>query len=127
AQTQNKTPQLRGQQKPAQIETLLRTAAQQLENRQFEPAYQSASRAFALSRQRGDKARQTRAANLMTIASFYTGRTNETIKKALLTADTAGLGTLQTHALSRAGNLLLITGRYEDALLCLEQGLQLSR
>ncbi len=129
AQTPQRRPPQRVQPQP--IESLLSTAAQQLENRQFELAYQTANQALFLSRRRADKTREARAANLLAIASFYTGRLNKAInffKQALPTADSAGVpGTLQTIALSRIGSLLLVSGRYADALFFFQQGLQLAR
>lgn len=132
AQTRNnRTPPPTAQPRSPQLEGLLRTTAQQLENRQFEVAYQTASQALFLSRRRGDKAREARAANLLAIASFYTGRVSKAInffRQALPTADAAsGLATLQTIALSRMGGLLLMSGRYEDALFFFQQALQSSR
>ncbi|HZS07890.1 MAG TPA: CHAT domain-containing protein [Blastocatellia bacterium] len=128
--TQGYVPQTTPQ-RPARIEELLKTAASQLESRQFEPAHQTASQALFLSRQRGDKAREARATNLLAVASFYTGRTSRAInffKRALPAADAAdGVGALQINALSRTGALLLISGRYEDALFFFQHGLRLSR
>jgi len=136
AQTRNnRTPPPTAQSRSAQIEALLKTTAQQLENRQFELAHQTASQALFGSRRRGDKAREARAANLLAIASFHTGRMSKAInlfKQALPTADlasdvTGGIAALQTLALSRTGGLLLMSGRYEDALFFFQQALQLSR
>jgi CHAT domain-containing protein len=115
---------------PTRIEPLLRTATRQLQNKNFVHAYQTANQALDLSRQRGDKARQARATNLLALAAFHTGRTNEAIrffKQASLKADEAGIEALQTNALSRAGGLLLMSGRYADALFCYQQVLQLYR
>ena len=127
----NQRPPQTTQPRSPQIEALLKTATQQLEARQFEPAYQTASQALFLSRRRGDKAREARAANLLAIASFYTGHVNKAInffKQSLLTADVpSSLAALQITALSRTGGLLLMSGRYEDALFFFQQALQLAR
>ncbi len=115
---------------PAEVETLLKTIAQQLRSKHFALAYQTAQQARALSQQQGDKVRQARATNLLALAAFHTGRTNEAIrlfKLAALSADEAGVGALQTNALTRAGSLLLMSGRYADALFCFQQTLQLFR
>lgn len=115
---------------PANAEQLLKTAARQLQNKNFLLAYQTANQALRLSQQQGDKARQARATNLLGLAAFHTGRMNEAIrlfKQASLNADEAGIGQLQTNALTRAGGLLLQSGRYADALFCFQQTLQLYR
>ncbi|MBI1762769.1 MAG: CHAT domain-containing protein [Acidobacteria bacterium] len=114
----------------ANAEQLLKTAARHLQNKNFLPAYQAANQALRLSQEQGDKARQARATNLLALAAFHTGRMNEAIrlfKQASLNADEAGIGPLQTNALSRAGGLLLQSGRYADALFCFQQTLQLYR
>ncbi len=111
-------------------ESLLKTAVRQLQNKHFALAYQSANQALNLSQQQGDKARQVRATNLLAIAAFHTGRTNEAIrlfKLAALTADEAGFDNLQTNALTRAGTLLMMSGRYADALFCFQQNLRIFR
>lgn len=135
ARLQNRRPNNRPNpaQPPAQpnaIEPLLKTAARQLQNKNFNQAYQSARRALELSQQLGDKARQARATNLIALAAFHTGRMNESIrmfKLASLSADEAGIANLQTNALTRAGGLLMQSGRYADALFCFQQILQVYR
>ena len=115
---------------PANAEQLLKTAARHIQNKNFLLAYQTANQALRLSQQQGDKARQARATNLLGLAAFHTGRMNEAIrlfKQASLNADEAGIGLLQTNALTRAGGLLLQSGRYADALFCFQQTLQLYR
>lgn len=112
------------------IEPLLKTAARQLQNKNFNLAYQTAKRALALSQQLSDKARQARAANLIALAAFHAGRVNEAVrmfKLASLSADEAGIAGLQTNALNRAGSLLMQSGRYSDALFCFQQNLQFYR
>ncbi|HQR35472.1 MAG TPA: CHAT domain-containing protein [Blastocatellia bacterium] len=112
---------------PSDLESLLKTAARQLQTKHFQQAYQSATQAHRLSQQRGDKGRQARATNLLAIAAFHTGRTNEAIRlfrQASLNADEAGISQLQTNALMRAGSLLMMSGRYADALFCFQQNLQ---
>ncbi len=127
------TPPATRQPVPAQatgLEQLLKTAARQLQNKNFILGYQTAKQALSLSQQRGDKARQARATNLLALAAFHTGRMSEAIrlfKQASLNADEAGIGQLQTNALTRAGGLLLMSGRYADALFCFQQTLQLYR
>ena len=124
------TPPANNQQIPAQssdLESLMKTAVRQLQTKHFQQAYQSATQAHRLSQQRGDKGRQARATNLLAIAAFHTGRTNEAIrlfKLASLNADEAGITQLQTNALMRAGSLLMMSGRYADALFCFQQNLQ---
>jgi CHAT domain-containing protein/tetratricopeptide (TPR) repeat protein len=115
---------------PQPIEPLLRTSQQQIANERYEQAYQTARQALVLSQRRGDKRREARAANLLAIASLYTGRAGEAInyfKQTWLTADETSLGPIQITALSRAGGLMLMGGRYADALFCFQQGLQLAR
>ncbi len=123
-------PSANNQQAPAQstnTESLLKTAVKQLQNKHFALAYQTANQALSLSQLRGDKVHQARATNLLAIAAFHAGRTNEAIrlfKLASLNADEAGINQLQTNALMRAGSLLLMSGRYADALFCFQQNLQ---
>jgi CHAT domain-containing protein len=112
------------------VEQLLKTAARHLQNKNFLLAYQTATQALTLSQQQGDKARLARATNLLGLAAFHTGRMSEAIrlfKQTSLNADEAGVGPLQTNALTRAGGLLLQSGRYADALFCFQQTLQLYR
>ncbi len=114
----------------ADPESLLKTAIRQLQSKHFALAYQSANQALNVSQQRGDKARQVRATNLLAIAAFHTGHTNEAIrlfKLAALAADEAGFDNLQTNALTRAGTLLMMSGRYADALFCFQQNLRIFR
>jgi tetratricopeptide (TPR) repeat protein len=113
-QTRRQPPATVNQQAPAEIEPLLKTAVRQLQNKNYLPAYQSARQALALSEERGDKARQARATHLLAIAAFHTGRTSEAIrlfKQTSINADEAGIGALQMTALTRAGALLLMSGR----------------
>lgn len=114
----------------AELESLLKTTVRQLQTKHFPLAYQTATKAFSFSQQLGDKARQARATNLLAIAAFHTGHTNEAVrlfKLASLDADEAGINPLQTSALMRAGSLLLMSGRYADALFCFQQNLQTFR
>ncbi|MBS1790176.1 MAG: CHAT domain-containing protein [Acidobacteria bacterium] len=114
----------------AELESLLKTIVRQLQIKHFPLAYQTAAKALSLSQQLGDKARQARATNLLAIAAFHTGHTNEAVrlfKLASLNADEAGINQLQTSALMRAGSLLLMSGRYADALFCYQQNLQTFR
>jgi len=131
AQTRNDSaPQPATPQGPAQIEALLRTCQRQLDNERYELAYQTGSQALALSERLGDKKRQMRGANLLAIAAFHTNRTSEAIryfKQASATADEAGVARGQGIALSRAGMLLRLSGRYEDALFCLNEALRFYR
>lgn len=132
AQLQNRRPNANrpDSAQPNPIEPLLKTAARQLQNKNFKLAYQTAKRALELSQQFGDKARQARATNLIALAAFHTGRMNESIrmfKLASLSADEAGIANLQTNALTRAGGLLMQSGRYADALFCFQQILQVYR
>jgi CHAT domain-containing protein len=109
---------------------LLRAALEQLEKKDYETAYQTASQALALSRERGDKMRQARATNLLGHASFSLGRMGEALnhfRQVLLTGEAAVIKTIPISALSRVGSSLLMTGRYEDALFCFQQALQLAR
>jgi len=128
AQTpQNRTPR---QAQPQSIEALLETCERQLDNERYELAYQTASQALALSEQRGDKKRQTRATNLLAIAAFHTNRTSEAIryfKQTSATAKEAGIVRGQGLALFRAGMLLRLSGRYEDALFCFNEALRFFR
>ncbi len=127
---QTRRPNLQAPTQSTGVEQLLKTAARQLQNKNFALAYQTASQALRLSQQQGDKARQARATNLLGLAAFHTGRMNEAIrlfKQASLNADEAGIDQLQTNALTRAGGLLLQSGRYADALFCFQQTLQLYR
>ncbi len=113
-----------------QIESLLRTCQRQLDNERYEMAYQTASQALTLSESLGDKKRQMRATHLLALAAFHTNRTSEAIryyKQASATAEEAGIVRGQGIALSRAGMLLRLTGRYEDALFCFNEALRFYR
>lgn len=115
---------------PPQIETLLRTCQRQLDNERYELAYQTASQALALSERSGDKKRMMRATNLLAVAAFHTNRTSEAIryfKQYSGAAEEAGVARGQGVALSRAGMLLRLTGRYEDALFCFNEALRFYR
>jgi CHAT domain-containing protein/tetratricopeptide (TPR) repeat protein len=123
----NKTEQ---QTQPPQIESLLRTCQRQLENERYELAYQTARQALALSERLGDKKRLARATHLLANAAFHTNRTSEAIryfKQYSGAAEEAGVVRGQGLALSRAGMLLRLTGRYEDALFCFNEALRFYR
>jgi CHAT domain-containing protein len=110
-----------------QIEALLRTCQRLLDTERYEQAYQTASQALRLSEQRGDKRRQMRATRLLATAAFHTNRTSEAIryfKQSSAAAEEAGVIQGQGVALSRAGMLLRLTGRYEDSLFCLNEALR---
>ena len=114
----------------ADLESLLKTTARQLQTRHFAQAYQTGSKALSISQQQGDKIQQARATNLLAIAAFHAGRTNEAVrlfKLASTNADEAGIHQLQTAALMRAGSLLMMSGRYADALFCFQQNLRVFR
>jgi CHAT domain-containing protein len=115
---------------PQIIEALLNTCQQQLDNERYELAYRTAVQALSLSEQIGDKKRQARGANLLALAAFHTNRTSEAIryyKQASATAEEAGVVQGQGRALSRAGMLLRISGRYEDAFFCFDEALRFYR
>jgi CHAT domain-containing protein len=112
------------------VESLLRVAQRQLASERFELAYQSAEQALQLSRARGDKLREGRATNLLALAALHTNRIGEAVrhlKQVSTLADDAGLGRIQSSALIRAGALLRLTGRYEDALFCFQNALRVAR
>jgi CHAT domain-containing protein len=110
-----------------QIEALLRACQRQLEDERYEQAYQTARQALGLSERRGDKRRQLRATRLLAIAAFHTNRTGEAIryfKQSSAAAEEVGVIKGQGLALSRAGMLLRLTGRYADSLFCLNEALR---
>lgn len=112
------------------LESLLKTTVRQLQTKRFNQAYQTANRAFSLSQQEGNRAQQARATHLLALAAFHAGHTNQAIRllKAVATrADEAGIRQMQTNALMRAGVLLLMSGRYADALFCFQQNLEFFR
>ncbi len=125
--SQNETAR---QSQAPQIESLLRTCQRQLDNERYELAYQTARQALSLSERMSDKRWQMRATNLLAVAAFHTNRTSEAIryfKQSSSTAEEAGVVRGQGIALSRAGMLLRLTGRYEDALFCFNEALQFYR
>lgn len=131
--TQNKYTRRLPQQDSAQIETLIRTSLRLINDEQYEAAYQQARQALAISLRRGDKGHQARAANLLAVAALHLGRTNEAINYFRQASDVADearneqVRKLELTALDRAGQLLRISGRYEDALFCFQQTLKLYR
>ena len=118
-------------QQPAQpIEQLLRNSQRFINNERYEAAYEAATQALQLSRQQNDKLHEGRAINLLAIAAFHTNRIGEAIryfKQVSLTAEETGFARIQSSALVRAGAMLRLTGRYEDALYCLQNALRLAR
>ncbi|HYE74705.1 MAG TPA: tetratricopeptide repeat protein, partial [Blastocatellia bacterium] len=121
-------------QQPAQpIEAIIRASYQAITEERFEEAYQKASLALELSRSRGLKAREARASQLLALSSFYLGRTDEAIAYFKQAASLAGeaddprIQNIQTTMLHRAGVLLWLAGRYNDALYCLSQALKIHR
>jgi CHAT domain-containing protein len=130
ALTRDHPPQQTAQSQLAPIEPLLRATIQHWQSQDYELADQTASQALALSRQRGDKLREARAASLLGRVSFHLGRISESVsyfRQVLLSGEAAVIRTIPTNALIQVGGSLLITGRYEDALFCFQQGLQLAR
>jgi CHAT domain-containing protein len=115
------------------IEPLLQEATQLLKNEQFQEAYRKARQARILSQRRGFRAREAHATNLLALATMSLGRIAEAIplfKEAAMLSSEAGsdeISRIQTSALDRAGRLSRLIGRYEDALWCFKQGLQLYR
>ncbi|MDX2034228.1 MAG: CHAT domain-containing protein [Blastocatellia bacterium] len=112
------------------LDQLLDTCQRQISNERYELAYRTAAEALSLSRKRADRRGEARATNLLAVAAFHTNRTNEAIryfKQASATADDAGILTIQARALARAGALLRLSGRYEDALFCVNEALRLYR
>ncbi|MBS1808349.1 MAG: CHAT domain-containing protein [Acidobacteria bacterium] len=118
---------------PVLIEPLLREATQALKTEQFQEAYRKARQARALSQRRGYKAREAHATNLLALAAMSLGRVTEAIplfKEAATLSSEANsddVSKMQVMALERAGRLSRIVGRYEDALWCFDQALQLLR
>ncbi len=121
------------QQQSGQIEPLIRASLRLIANERYEAAYQQAKQALAMSQRRRDKGGQARAANLLAVAALHLGRTNEAIsyfKQASDAADEARseeVRKMELTALDRAGQLLRISGRYDDALFCFERTLRLYR
>ncbi|MGE0131381.1 MAG: CHAT domain-containing protein [Blastocatellales bacterium] len=127
ASTQPPQPNTPGQAQPQSLEALLRACQRQLDNERYELAYQTARQALALSERFGDKRRQMRATRLLATAAFHTNRTSEAIryfKQSSAAAEEAGVIQGQGVALSRAGMLLRLSGRYEDALFCFNEALR---
>jgi len=130
--TQN-TPAPPQQQSPAQLEALIRASLKLINDEQYELAYRRARQALAMSQRRGDKGRQARGANLLAIAALHLGRTNEAIgyfKQSSGVADEARseqVRRLELKGLDHAGDLLRVSGRYDDALFCFTQALQRCR
>jgi CHAT domain-containing protein len=119
------------QQPPGQLEAQIKASLKLINGEQYELAYQQAKRALVMSQRRGDKGRQARAANLLAIAALHLGRTNEAIgyfKQASGVADEARseqVRKIELTGLDRAGQLLRVSGRYDDALFCFQRTLQL--
>lgn len=130
---QNRSARAKPPQPPGQIETLLRLSLKLINEERYAAAYQQAKQALMMSQHRRDKGRQARAANLAAVAALHLGRTNEAItyfKQAADVADEARneqVRKIELTALDRAGQLLRISGRYDDALFCFEQTLRLYR
>jgi CHAT domain-containing protein len=126
-------PQPNTPRQPVLIEPLLREAQQLIQREEFEEAYRKARLALNLSQRRGYKVREARATHLLALAAISTGRVTEAITLFKRAAAVAGetepeeLRRIQMTALERAGRLLRITGRYEDALWCFHQVLQITR
>lgn len=120
-------------QQPVLIEPMLREAAQLLKSEHFQEALRLAKRARTLSQRRGHKGREAHATNLMALATLSLGRVTEAIalfKQASVTSGEVASDErrgIQVTALDRAGRLSRTLGRYEDALWCLNQALQLHR
>lgn len=131
AQTESDTSARPAQ--PVLIEPLLREATQLLKSEKFPDAYRKARQARTLSQRRGYKAREAHATNLMALAAMGGGRVKEAIalfKEASALSRESGpdeVNQIQVTALDRAGRLSRIIGRYEDALWCFNQALQLQR
>lgn len=130
---QTGTPYSATPQQQGQIETYLRTSLRLITDEQYEGAYQQARQALVMSQRRKDKGRQARAANLLAVAALHLGRTNEAInyfRQASEVADEARneqVRKIELTALDRAGGLLRISGRYDDALFCFTRAQQLYR
>ncbi len=133
AQTETNTPPVQPTPQPVLIEPLLREATQLLKSNQFQEAYHKSRQARLVSQRRGHKAREAHATNLMALAAMSLGRVTEAIalfKEASVAASEVApeeIGKIQVTALDRAGRLSRTVGRYEDALWCLHQALQLYR
>ncbi len=133
AQTENDALPRQAPPQPIIIEPLLREATQLLKSEQFQEAYRKARQAQLLSQRRGHKAREAQATNLMALAAMSIGRVTEAIalfKQASVAASEVApeeVRKIQLTALDRAGRLSRTVGRYEDALWCLNQALQLCR
>ncbi|MBL8205780.1 MAG: CHAT domain-containing protein [Blastocatellia bacterium] len=115
---------------PVLVEPLLREATQLLKNEQFQEAYRKARQARVMSQRRGYKGREAHATNLQALAAMSLGHIAEAIllfkEAAALSseANSEDVSKMQFTALDRAGRLSRLAGRYEDALWCLEQALQ---
>ncbi len=116
------------------IEEMNNRAASYLRQDRNEEAYQLAKRSLSRSQQRELSGRASRAANLAGIAAFRLGRISEAIefyKQAFSVKaeakDDPEANRFQLAALSRAASLLRVSGRYEEALWCFNQALQLYR
>ncbi len=133
AQTEHDTSPNQSGQQPVLIEPLLKEATQLLKSEQFQAAYRKSQQARLLSQRRGNKAREAHATNLLALAALSLGRATEAIglfKEASLAASEVApeeIRRIQVTALDRAGRLSRIIGRYEDALWCFHQALQLYR
>ncbi len=131
AQTENDARARQAQ--PGLIEPLLREATQLLKSEKFPEAYRKARQARQISQRRGSKAREAHATNLMALSAMSTGRVREAIalfkEASALSSETEPdeVHQIQVMALDRAGRLSRIIGRYDDALWCFNQALQLHR
>ncbi len=128
------SPPATGQSRVFTIEEMNNRAASYLRQDRNEEAYLLAKRALVRSQQRGNNARASRSANLTGIAAFRLGRISEAIefyKQAFSVVaeakDDPEAHRFQLAALSRAASLLRLSGRYEEALWCFNQALQLYR
>lgn len=118
---------------PVTAEALVREATQHFKDEQFDEAYRKARQARLLSQRRGAKGREAHAVNMMALAAMSLGRVAEAIplfkEAAALSSEVNSeeINRMQITALDRAGRLSRIVGRYEDALWCFNQALQLCR
>ena len=64
----------------AQIDSLLSAVVEQISQKKWTEAAQSAKQAVALSQSIGDLAQQLRATNLLALACFRSGQTGEAIQ-----------------------------------------------
>lgn len=118
---------------PATAEALVREAVQHFKDEQFDEAYRKARQARQISQRRGVKGREAHATNLMALAAMSLGRVTEAIPLFKEAAALSGavnseeISRMQVMALDRAGRLSRVVGRYEDALWCFNQSLQLCR